>query len=610
MAVIDNRLSVTGRRWQSRTETLHEADIEAIAMRLSLDYGVPDRFSRIMARVVSGRHIAAEGLKDYLKPTLKSLFPNPLSFKDMDCLVEAIIQAIIGQKQIYIFSDYDVDGATAGALMVRWLRAVGANPEIYVPDRMTEGYGPTPLAFDRLKNLGAQLVITLDCGASAHKALEHAASLGLDVVVIDHHLMREDPPACLAVVNPNRPDCQSGQGNLCAAGVVFVALAALNRELETRGYFKSLKKPDLLQWLDLAALGAICDVTALTGFNRAMTTQGLKVMSSRQNLGIAALLDIAQVGNASSSSSLLDVFHSGFIIGPRINAGGRVGQSDLGLRLLVSEDESEVLGLAHELNELNAQRRDIEAELTEAAKTQITKRFIGQDATLAELPALVVYDTQWHPGVIGIVASRLREIYRKPVIVIGIDPVSGIGKGSGRSQAGINLGQIIGAAFDDGLLIAGGGHAMAAGLTIHEEKIEAFEDFLCQSIRNQGGLPPEPLEYDSLLSVSACERMLLDVLDAAAPFGPGNPEPIFVLDHVLVSYHSVLKGDHLRLEIMDSNAKKLKAIAWRSANTNIGKALMGPGPFHISGRLKRDDYMGRNTVQFEIEDVMSLRAHP
>ena len=333
-------------------------------------------------------------------------------------------------------------------------------------------------------------------------------------------------------------------------------------------------------------------------------------MSSRQNLGIAALLDIAQVGNASSSSSLLDVFHSGFIIGPRINAGGRVGQSDLGLRLLVSEDESEVLGLAHELNELNAQRRDIEAELTEAAKTQITKRFIGQDATLAELPALVVYDTQWHPGVIGIVASRLREIYRKPVIVIGIDPVSGIGKGSGRSQAGINLGQIIGAAFDDGLLIAGGGHAMAAGLTIHEEKIEAFEDFLCQSIRNQGGLPPEPLEYDSLLSVSACERMLLDVLDAAAPFGPGNPEPIFVLDHVLVSYHSVLKGDHLRLEIMDSNAKKLKAIAWRSANTNIGKALMGPGPFHISGRLKRDDYMGRNTVQFEIEDVMSLRAHP
>ena len=223
---------------------------------------------------------------------------------------------------------------------------------------------------------------------------------------------------------------------------------------------------------------------------------------------------------------------------------------------------------------------------------------------------MVVYDTQWHPGVIGIVASRLREIYRKPVIVIGIDPVSGIGKGSGRSQAGINLGQIIGAAFDDGLLIAGGGHAMAAGLTIHEEKIEAFEDFLCQSIRNQGGLPPEPLEYDSLLSVSACERMLLDVLDAAAPFGPGNPEPIFVLDHVLVSYHSVLKGDHLRLEIMDSNAKKLKAIAWRSANTNIGKALMGPGPFHISGRLKRDDYMGRNTVQFEIEDVMSLRAHP
>ncbi len=333
------------------------------------------------AGFIAGRGITGEGLHNFVNPTLKALFPDPHCFMDMDKAIDAILNAIASNAKACVFADYDVDGATSGAQLVRWFRAMGHDLAVYVPDRMTEGYGPSNAAFDSLKAQGFDLVITVDCGAMAHKPLQHAADIGLDVVVIDHHLMRGDPPKALAVINPNRPGCQSAQGNLAAAGVVFVVLAALNSEAEKRGWFEGRTRPDLKAWLDLAALGAICDVTALTGFNRALAAQGLKVMSQRKNPGIRALMDVAGDGAGGATKdaiSLMSTFHSGFVIGPRINAGGRVGRSDLGIRLLSTDDDEEAKALAHELDELNRQRRDIEAGVLDEAIRTAERKACGR----------------------------------------------------------------------------------------------------------------------------------------------------------------------------------------------------------------------------------------
>src|SRR5690606_35623110 len=407
-----------------------------------------------MARALSARGVAADQGADFLKPTLKALFPDPSSFMDMDAAAAAIIDALQAQASVHVFADYDVDGASSAALLVRWFRALGADLPIYVPDRLTEGYGPSARAFDTLKARGADLVITVDCGAAANEAVAHAASIGLKVVVIDHHMMREEPPACLAVVNPNRPGCNSGQGNLAAAGVVFVLLAALNREARGRGLFEGKAEPDIRQWLDLAAMGAICDVTGLTGFNRALTSLGLGVMSHWRNPGLRALLAAAGAEPGPAKTN-----HAGFILGPRINAGGRIGKSDLGARLLSTDDPDEARMLAQELDTLNLARREVEAEVTE----QAVRRVEATGAHADDSAAVVVSGEDWHPGVVGIVAGRLRERWRKPVIVIGVDAVNGVGKGSGLSQPGMNLGRAVQEAWNEGLLIAGGGHAMAAG---------------------------------------------------------------------------------------------------------------------------------------------------
>lgn len=374
---LDVTRSATGRIWHDR-QALRSSDpdnLRKIISQLALKDTVPPSLVEPIAQSIAGRGVEAYDLENYLNPTLKALFPDPDSFMDMPVLVSAILDALEARKRIYVFADYDVDGATSAAQLVRWFRHMGHDLKVYVPDRLTEGYGPSPAAFDRLKSEGADLIITVDCGASAHHALEYAASIGLDVAVIDHHLMREEPPKCLAVVNPNRPGCGSSQGNLAAAGVVFVVLAALNREAEKRGLFASRAKPDLRQWLDLAALGAICDVTALTGFNRALASQGLKVMSRLDNTGINALIKVAglDLNKSGSAQTLMSVFHSGFIIGPRINAGGRVGRADLGVRLLSTDDAEEALQLAQELDTLNQTRRDVEAVVLEQA-TAIAER--------------------------------------------------------------------------------------------------------------------------------------------------------------------------------------------------------------------------------------------
>ncbi len=453
--------SLSGRVWRQKP-----ADAETVR-RHQLDLAV----SEPLARALAARGVPAGEAEAYLNPTLRALFPDPSSFLDMDRAAELLVDGLHRDRPMAVFADYDVDGASSAALLVRWFRAMGAELPIYVPDRLTEGYGPSAAAFRRLKEQGAELVVTVDCGAAAHDAIAAAAEMGLQVVVIDHHLMRKSPPPAAAVVNPNRPGCNSGQGMLAAAGVTFVLLAALNREARRRGLFAQTAEPDLMQWLDLAALGAFCDVTPLVGFNRALAAQGLKVMSSWRNRGLKALLEVS-----GAKSQIASAFHAGFVLGPRINAGGRIGRSDLGARLLSTEDPDEAKALAEELDALNASRKEVERQVLDAAVEAV------EAAGGASDPIIVAAGEDWHPGVVGIVAGRLKDRYRKPAIVIGVDKAAGIGKGSGRSQPGVNLGRAVHGAFDRGLLMAGGGHAMAAGLTIRADGIEDFRHFLCGSL--------------------------------------------------------------------------------------------------------------------------------
>jgi single-stranded-DNA-specific exonuclease len=581
--------SLTGRAWIARPAAVE------LVRRHQAELGL----SEPLARALASRGVGPEFGETYLNPTLKALFPDPSSFRDMDRAAEILVEALVDNRPMVVFADYDVDGAASAAQVVRWMRAMGRDVPVYIPDRVTEGYGPSPAIFRTLKDRGAELVITLDCGAAAIDALVAARDIGLDVVVIDHHLMRsgELPPAA-ALVNPNRPDDNSGQGVLAAAGVAFVLLAALNREARRRGLFAERPEPDLRQWLDLAALGAVCDVTQLTGFNRALTAQGLKVMSRWANPGLRALADIGKVSGSATT------FHAGFILGPRINAGGRIGRSDLGARLLSTDDPVEAAALAAQLDELNAQRRTVEQAVLDEAVN-----LIEADPALSTGPVLVVSAPSWPPGVIGIVAGRLRERYRKPAVVIGIDPSSGIGKGSGRSQVGVNLGAAVQAAFEAGLLLSGGGHAMAAGLSIRPERIPDLTSFLAQELGETQARAAEAdaLELDALITPRAADRSLLDAFDRLAPFGPGNPEPMFAASDVRIERPLAMRGGHVRVTLTDAAGGRLKAVAWRAEETPLGQALLAGGVLHVAGRLRPDDWQGRASVELEIEDAADPR---
>jgi single-stranded-DNA-specific exonuclease len=582
--------SLNGRAWRERPADA--ALIRSISQRHGL--GEP------LARALASRGVTLETAEDFLAPTLKALFPDPSSFMDMDRAAQILVEALVASRPMTVFADYDVDGATSAALLVRWFRAMGADLPIYVPDRMTEGYGPSPAAFRRIKADGAQLVVTVDCGAAAYDAIAEATAIGLEVVVIDHHLMREDPPAAAAVVNPNRPGCGSGQGVLAAAGVSLVLLAALNREARKRGLFEDRPEPDIRRWLDLAALGAICDVTRLVGFNRALTAQGLKVMSNWGNPGLKALLDVAK------SQGPATTFHAGFILGPRINAGGRIGRSDLGARLLSTDDPEEAAALAEELDVLNAARKDVERQVIEEAVGLIE----GASNLDPTDPVLLVAADHWHPGVIGIVAGRLRERYRKPVIVVGLDPATAIGKGSGRSQPGVNLGRAVQAAFDEGLLLAGGGHAMAAGLTVRRDHIPELRSFLCARLAEETveAALADALDIDVLVSPGGADRALFETFRRLEPFGPGNPEPVFAVADARIERPMLLRGGHIRCQLVDAAGGRLKAVAWRAEGTNLGKRLLeGGGSVHAVGRLKADDWNGRSGVELEIEDLADPR---
>jgi len=576
--------SLTGRRWRTR-----DADIglvEALRRRFSLP--------EVAARLLAARGVGLENAETFLDPTLKALFPDPSSFRDMDEAARVIEDAIVSGRPSAVLADYDVDGGSSGAQLVRYFRARGRQLKIYVPDRMKEGYGPSALAFERLKADGVELVITVDCGAAAEGPLNAAAELGLDVVVLDHHLMSGPPPKARAVVNPNRIDCTSGQGDLTAAGVVLVTLAAVNREARKRGSIGANNLPDLMQLLDLAAIGTVCDVAPLTGFNRAIVAQGLKILRNGKNIGMAALAENAgRKGQAT-------VYDFGFILGPRINAGGRVGDASLATRLLSTEDPEEARELAATLEALNQERRQREAEMLAEAET----------AALAEAEkhaVVIVGSHRWHPGVIGIAAGRLKDRLMKPTIVLGGVSEHEPAKGSGRSTPGVNLGAAVAAAKEARLLINGGGHAMAAGLTVEWDKVEALKDFLSDRLAGEMAAAAgeaRALSVDAAGAIGAMDLSLLDALERIGPFGQGHPEPVFALPDVRVCFAKLVKEEHVRFTLEDARGARISGIAFRAMKSPLGEALMKrDATYHAAVRLKRNEWNGNVRAEVEIVDL-------
>jgi single-stranded-DNA-specific exonuclease len=575
--------SLTGRRWRRRL-----AD-DRVGLALAQRLAMPE----ILGRVLAARGIDAESAERFLAPTLREQLPDPSSFKDMDAAVARLVRAVCDSELIAIFGDYDVDGATSAALLRRFLEAAGGRVMVYVPDRIKEGYGPNAPALLKLQSEGVSVAVTVDCGITAHAPLATAAAAGLDVVVVDHHVGEPELPRAVAVVNPNRLDEQNPHGVLAAVGVAFLLAVGVNRALRQQGWYATRTEPDLLRLLDLVALGTICDVVPLTGINRALVVQGLKVMRKLGNLGMAMLAEVAGV------SERLDTYHAGFILGPRVNAGGRVGRADAGTRLLTTEDASEARALAQALDQWNGERREIEARTLEEAIAQV-------ESSQTSLPIAFAAREGWHPGVIGIVAGRLKDRYNRPACVVAL--ADGIGKGSGRSVTDFALGPAVIAARQAGLLLNGGGHAMAAGFTVSEARIEAFRDFLAERVREiagVNGLMPE-LGLDGALMPAAATPEFVTLLERLAPFGAGNAEPRFAFPSMVVHRAEVAGESHVRAILGDAaGALRLKAIAFRSLETDLGRALLngrGHG-FHVAGHLRADSWQGRTEVQLQIEDA-------
>jgi single-stranded-DNA-specific exonuclease len=578
---LDVARSLTGKVWRVR-----EAD-DALAEAHRRQSNLPE----IAARLLAARGVALEDANKFLAPTLRDFFPDPSTFQDMDLAGRVIDEAIAADRPCAVFADYDVDGGTAAALLVRYFRARGRRLRIYVPDRMSEGYGPSVHAFERLKAEGVELVITVDCGAAAHGPIEAAAALGLDVVVIDHHLMHGPPPPARAVVNPNRLDDRSGQGHLTAAGVVLVLLAALNREARRKGSIGANNLPDLMAWLDLSALGTVCDVAPLSGFNRAVVAQGLKVLARQENPGIRAL------AAAAKREKLGAVYDLGFILGPRLNAGGRVGDSSLAARLLSTDDAAEAVELAEQLDALNTERRRFESEMLALAAAEAEAQALGQ-------PIAIVGRREWHPGVIGIAAGRLKDRLMKPAIVLGGE--GDLAKGSGRSVHGVNLGAAIAEAAKAGVLVAGGGHAMAAGLTLEWTRVDEFRAFMAEALAKPMAAAESEartLWIDAVAGVAAIDLPLLDAIERIGPYGQGHPEPVFALADVGISYASAVKGDHVRCVLQSAGGRKIRAIAFRAGANALGEALMKrDSALHVAVKVKRDTYGGAERAEVEILD--------
>jgi single-stranded-DNA-specific exonuclease len=575
--------SLSGRAWRPRLARAEEGRAFAIAQA----HGHGD----LLARVLAGRGVTAESAPAHLDPTLRDLMPDPLTLMDMDAAVDRLAFAVETGEQVAVFGDYDVDGAASSALMVEFLEAAGCpTPFLHIPDRILEGYGPNIEAIAELRRRGAGLLVTLDCGTTSHEALAHARALGLDVIVIDHHQASERLPEAI-VVNPNRADDLSGLGHLCAAGVAFMTLAALARELRGRGR----QAPDLLGGLDLVALATVADVAALRGLNRAFVAKGLMVMRNRERVGLSALLDAARVDGPPRP------YHLGFVLGPRINAGGRIGDAALGARLLTLRDPVEAARIAAELDQLNGERQALERVVLEEAAAEADRQLMRSN----RLSCLVVAGEDWHPGIVGIVASRLKDKFKIPAFVIGRK--GEVCSGSARASSGVDLGRAVRRAVEEGLILKGGGHALAAGVTLAPDRIEAFRAFMNLALEEEvaRARAGDALLVDGALSARGAVLDLARDIERAGPFGSGNPEPVFVFpDHRVVDARLV-GADHVRVRLQSGDGARLDAIAFRAAGSEIGDALTrGRGErLHVAARVGTSLFRGAERMDIRIVDL-------
>lgn len=582
--------SATGLCWEHRLTERQEMT----ALTMAQSHGVPD----IVARVLAGRGVTAEETEQFLDPTIKNLLPDPASLTDMERAAERIARAIRNREKVAIFGDYDVDGAASSALLRRFLDFYGIESEIYIPDRIFEGYGPNPEAMRELAGRGARLIVTVDCGTNSAPSIDAALLAGAEVVVLDHHQVGGPLPVAVAVVNPNREDDLSGQGHLCAAGVVFLALVQTARLL--RSEQPDAPQPDLLSLLDLVALATICDVVPLIGVNRAFVVKGLVAARQQRNEGLAALARIARIGEP------INTFHLSFLIGPRINAGGRIGDAALGSRLLATDDPVEAGQIAQTLDRLNQERQAMEQGMLAEARAEADAELAGGAG-----PAIVVTASQnWHPGIVGLLASRMKEHARRPAFAISFNP-NGIGTGSGRSVTGFDLGRLVREAAALGLIVKGGGHAMAAGITVAREKLGALRAFFeeraaAEVFRLQD---EEVLDIDAALAAEGATLALLETLEKAGPFGAGHVAPVFVLPRHRLEDARLVGTNHVRVDLRSDGGGRIQAIAFRAADTVLGDFLFANRgqTVHVAGSLSGSYWNGNRKVDFRVIDAALAR---
>ncbi|MGV1833266.1 single-stranded-DNA-specific exonuclease RecJ [Rhizobium rhizogenes] len=579
--------SVSGNRWVSRLDQAGQNR----ALAMAQTHGLPD----LIARVLAGRGVGVDEAMAFLDPTIRSLMPDPYLLTDCEKAAGRLLRAVKTGETVAIFGDYDVDGAASSALLYRFLTHFGVPASIYIPDRIFEGYGPNPAAINQLIDNGATLIVTVDCGSTSFESLEAAKARNIDVVVIDHHQVAHELPHCHALVNPNREDDLSGQGHLCAAGVVFLVLVAALRQLREAGDAR-VRSIDLLAWLDIVALATVCDVVPLKGLNRAYVVKGLIAARHQGNPGLAALFRKAGLGGPVSP------YHFGFLIGPRINAGGRIGDAALGARLLTLEDTNEAEIIAEKLDELNRERQAMEAAMLQEAEAEALAEYGNGDGA----SVIVTARENWHPGIVGLIASRLKDKFRRPAFAIAFDPM-GKGTGSGRSINGFDMGRMVRAAVDAGLLVKGGGHAMAAGLTVERGNLGKLRAFFTEKAERQvpGLVANETLKIDGALGASGATVELIDRLETAGPYGSGHPQPIFALPSHRLRDSRLVGQSHIKITLEAQDGGRLDGIAFRAAETPLGELLMSSrgSQIHVAGTLGADHWQGNRRVQLRVTDA-------
>ncbi len=584
---LDIEKSVTGHRWVERLDVRTSNN----ALAMSQKFGVPD----LVARIMAGRGVEEEDAARWLDPTIKDLMPDPLTVTELGVVAARLVKGVRARETVAIFGDYDVDGAASSALLSRFLSHFDVPHEIYIPDRIFEGYGPNPAAMEELAKRGASLIVTVDCGTNSAVAIAAGRAAGAEVIVIDHHQVGGDLPEGTPVANPNREDDLSGLGYLCAAGVVFMVLVEAARQLRGAGV---ANLPDLLKLLDLVALATVCDVVPLIGLNRAFVVKGLQIARRFENPGLAALAKFSRIGEP------LNIYHLGFLLGPRINAGGRIGDAALGARLLALNDEAQAAVIAEKLDMLNSERQAMEKVMLEEAERAVGYDLAGGDGP----PVIVAADEKWHPGIVGLIAARLKEKARRPAFAIAFNP-NGVGTGSGRSIIGVDLGRLVRKAVELGILVKGGGHAMAAGITIEKARLGDLRAFFeSETGEAVSALHANAeLEIDGALSAGAATLGMIEQIEKAGPYGSGNPAPLLVLPNHRLAHCRIVGNGHVSMTLSALDQSSVQAIAFRAEGTPLGDFLHGNigHQIHVAGTLSVNHFNGRRTVQMRVVDAAS-----